>query len=245
MAPDLRPGFERAISRLSPTTTQILEVPISDRPSDLLSPFFIRLSLLGYDELCGTGAEAARDFKALRIQFLVCRNPGDSLSCARTGLLSYPWLDSGLQCVVDYCRRRIGKRHGMLRCATRFKVSSSCLVFITVIKEHLQPPQLPFEIVQTKHDATAILVGHEETIIFGDIDFANLKARLQKSCSRETQQIERCFCFERFDSFPASSDSLEHPTISGSPRYSQQFFFVSFKTPRAPTKNAASEQMDH
>ena len=112
-----------------------------------------------------------------------------------------PRLDSWLQRIIDYNRRRVGKRHGNV--ALRDEIQSFQLLFgvITVIKEHLQPPQLPFEIVQTKHDATAILVGHEKTIIFGDIDFANLKPRLQKAALGETQQIERCFCFERFDSF--------------------------------------------
>jgi len=41
--------------------------------------------------------------------------------------------------------------------------------------------------------------------------------------------------------FPASSASLEHPRISGSPRYSGNNFFCFIKTPRASTKKAASD----
>ena len=112
-----------------------------------------------------------------------------------------PRLDGGLQCVVDYRRRRTGERHGNI--ALRDQVQSFQFLFgvITVIKKHFQPPQLPFEIVQTKPDATVIFVGDQEAIIFRNIDFANLKPRLQKTALGETQQVERCFCFERFDSF--------------------------------------------
>ena len=41
--------------------------------------------------------------------------------------------------------------------------------------------------------------------------------------------------------FPASSDSLVHPEISGSPRYSGNNFFSFIKTPRPSTRKAASE----
>ena len=41
--------------------------------------------------------------------------------------------------------------------------------------------------------------------------------------------------------FPASSDSLENPKMSGNPRYSGNNFFSLIKTPRASTRKAASD----
>ena len=41
--------------------------------------------------------------------------------------------------------------------------------------------------------------------------------------------------------FPASSDSLAQPKISGSPKYSGSNFFSFIKTPRASTRKAASD----
>src|SRR5437762_7864009 len=41
--------------------------------------------------------------------------------------------------------------------------------------------------------------------------------------------------------FPASSNSLEHPEMSGNPRYSGNNFFSFIKTPRPSTRKAASD----
>jgi len=114
----------------------------------------------------------------------------------------YPRLDGGLQCVVDDSRRRTGKGHGNVALGDQIQSFQLLFGVITVIKEHLQPAQLLFEIIQSKHDATAIFVSHQETIIFGNIDFANLKPHLQKGALGETQQVERSFYLWRFDNFP-------------------------------------------
>jgi len=68
---------------------------------------------------------------------------------------------------------------------------------------------------------------------------------LQKAALGETQQIERCFCFERFDSFPASSDSPSILRSAASKIFGEQFFFVSLKRPARPLRTQHPTQMDH
>src|ERR1044071_2463404 len=74
--------------RLSPTTTQILEVPISRPTIKLLFAIFTRLSFVGY-ELLLEGSWKQRGISALKMQFVVCRELGElDFPAHELGLLS-------------------------------------------------------------------------------------------------------------------------------------------------------------
>src|SRR5262249_49210856 len=90
--------------RLSPTTTQILEVPISRPTIRLLFAIFIRLSFVRYNWLWKRSGSGARFrcrgsrlvYAGILVNLVFRRMHWDRLHDPR--------LDGGFQCVVDYSR---------------------------------------------------------------------------------------------------------------------------------------------
>src|SRR5262249_33784202 len=139
--------------RLSPTTTQIFEVPISRPTIKLLFAILLLGFLLLVTNCFWRGRRSTRSVCLGSIFLYAVILVLSVFRHVHGDCFHDPRLDSGLQCIVDYIGCRTGKRHGNV--ALCDQVQSSQLLFgvITVIKEHLQPPQLLFEIIQTKHDA--------------------------------------------------------------------------------------------
>src|SRR6266481_2823296 len=124
--------------RLSPTTTQILEVPISRPTIRLLFAIFLtRFSFAGCElpwEKTWTGARFGRwCSRLLSAGILVDAHFGRM----HRNRFHDPRLHGGFNCVVDHGRRRTGKCYGNV--PLRYQVHSFQLLLrvIAIIKKHL------------------------------------------------------------------------------------------------------------
>src|SRR5437016_6226373 len=165
--------------RLSPTTTQILEVPIS-RPTIklLFAIIFVSFLLLVTNCLWCGGRSGAR-FWRRRPRFVSAGILANAcFKRMHRDCFHDPRLHGRRDSIIDHRRRWTGKCYRNV--PLRYQVHSLQLLLglIAIIKEHLQPPQLVFQIIQRKHDAAVVFIRHQEIVTFRNIDFADLKARL-------------------------------------------------------------------
>src|ERR1700730_7040745 len=175
--------------RLSPTTTQIFEVPIS-RPTikSLLAICFL-LSFLHWNR----PLHRYRGWTGMRLGRGKC---SELRRLMRRKRFHHARLFLRIDRLVDHLRRRFQRRDRNVSLHEQIHRGELLLGIVRIDQKLLEPLQLRVEIVETKRHLGAIFVRHQQAITFRNIDLADLETRLHKAARAQSQQLERGFCFE-------------------------------------------------
>src|SRR5205085_11506547 len=205
--------FSVPSGRVSPTTTQIFDVPIS-KPT-IKSPLAMLLVLLeGLQKsaLCRRLGRS-RSGGLARSSSRRRRGRASRLRFRRGGCGRWLWRIVHryrfhhsrrlfrINCVVYHFRGRLLECHWNVALHEQVHGRQFPVGVVRINQELLQSLQLDIEIIETKRDPAVIFVGHSETVAFRNIDLANLKTRLHEAAGAQTQQFERRLGFRRLDGF--------------------------------------------
>src|ERR1700719_3303728 len=143
--------------RLSPTTTQILEVPIS-RPTikSLLAIYFL-LSFLDWNCALDLRRWTRLRFGRRRRSGFRRRRPDwNRLHDQRL----FFWVDS----VVNHFNGRFGEGHRNISLDEQIHSGQFLFGIVAVDEELLEPSQLQIELVKSEADPAVVFVGNKQTI---------------------------------------------------------------------------------
>src|ERR1700730_1892185 len=175
--------------RLSPTTTQIFEVPIS-RPTirSLLAICFL-LSFLHWNR-------PLNRHRGWTVMWLGRGKCSELWRLMHRKRLHHARLFLRIDRFVDHLRCRFRKRDRNVSLHEQIHGSELLLGIVRITQELFEPLQLRIEIIETESHLRAVFVRHQQAIAFRNVDLADLKTRLHEAARAQSQQFERGFCFE-------------------------------------------------
>src|SRR3984893_3866669 len=160
--------------RLSPTTTQIFEVPIS-RPTikSLLAICFL-LTFPHWNR----PLHRYRGWTGMRLGRGKC---SELWRLRHRKRLHHPRFFLRIDRLVDHLRRRFRERDRNVSLHEQIDGRELLLGIVRINQELLEPLQLRVEIIETKSHLRTIFIRYQQAIAFGNIDLADLKTRLHEA----------------------------------------------------------------
>ena len=87
----------------------------------------------------------------------------------------------GFDCFVDHFSGRLCKRDRNVSLREQVDGREFALRVVRVNEELFEALQLGIEIIEAKGDASVVLIGHDQAVTFGNVDFADLKTCLHEA----------------------------------------------------------------